>query len=117
MIRLLLVLYPKAWRRVYGEELTALLEQSQLTPAVVIDVVAQGIRLHIEQHHGGVLVVAAGLMSVFVELASLSSGVTANVLWPPTTPIRAVALLALLTPWVALVVRATRSRNRRQSVS
>ena len=32
MIRLLVALYPKAWRRAYGEEYAALLEQTRLTP-------------------------------------------------------------------------------------
>ena len=117
MIRLLLALYPGAWRRTYGEEFGALLEQSHLTPAVVIDVVAQAIKLQTTSHSGGVLVVVAGLMSLCVEIVARASGISANILWPPTAPTRAVALLALLVPWIALVVRATRCRIRRESVS
>src|SRR5207245_4156102 len=39
MSRLLLVLYPPAWRRRYGDEFQALLAQMQPTPKILIDVV------------------------------------------------------------------------------
>jgi hypothetical protein len=38
--RRLLRLYPRSWRQRYGEEFTALVESSPLTPQVVLDVVA-----------------------------------------------------------------------------
>ena len=38
-MRWLLRLYPKAWRRRYGEEFAALLEEDRMTPAAVRDVI------------------------------------------------------------------------------
>ena len=38
-MRWLLRLYPKAWRRRYGEEFAALLEEDRMTPAAVLDVI------------------------------------------------------------------------------
>lgn len=41
--RWLLRLYPRAWRKRYGAEMSAMLEQIPLTPAAVIDLVAGAI--------------------------------------------------------------------------
>ncbi|HEX6473650.1 MAG TPA: hypothetical protein VF114_01020, partial [Candidatus Limnocylindria bacterium] len=43
--RLLLRSYPAAWRRRYGDELLDLLAEDPLTPRVVLDVAATGLRL------------------------------------------------------------------------
>lgn len=111
MIRLLLALFPKPWRAVYGEEFAALLEDTRLTPLAVLDVMAEAAKLHVRAHHRVVLVVAAMLVSAGVEVVAEVSGIAANVLWAPTTFVRAVALLAVLAPWVVLGVRARRHRD------
>jgi hypothetical protein len=116
VIRFLLALYPKAWRRTYGEEYAALLEQTRLTPRVVLDVLAQGAKLHATVHRTRLLVGGAVPVSVGVEVIARTTGLTANILWPPTTPARTVALLALFAPWAALAVRAQRSRSHRPPV-
>lgn len=113
MIRLLLTLYPKAWRHTYGEEYAALLEQTRLTPSVVVDVLAQAVKLHANAHWSRFLVGVAVLVSIAVEIVARTMGLAVNVLWAPHTLAQAVALLALLAPWAALAVRAGRGRLHR----
>lgn len=115
MIRLLFVLYPKAWRRTYGDEFAALLEQTRLTPRVIFDVLTQAAKLHASVHRTRLPVGTAVLVSAAVEIIARTTGLTANILWPPTTPARAVALLALLAPWVVLAARAHRTRSQRRA--
>lgn len=111
MIRLLLALYPREWRRVYGDEFAALLEDTRLTPVVLLDVVAQAMKLRATAPRRYPLVAVALLVSVGVELVAKSTGLTANVFWPPTTVARAVALVVLVSPWAALATRARRRRT------
>ena len=111
MIRLLVACYPKAWRRAYGEEFAALLEQTRLTPRAVLDVLVQAAKLHASAHRAGSLVGAAVLVSMGVEVVARRMGLAVNVVWVPRTPAQTVALLALFAPWAALVVRAGRGRS------
>ena len=113
MIRMLLALYPKAWRRTYGEELAALLEQTRITPRVVLDVLAQAAKLQADAHWTGCPVGLAVLVSTGVEIVARTMGLAVNILWVPHTPAQAVALLALCAPWVAMAVRAGHGRSRR----
>jgi hypothetical protein len=113
MIRFLVRLYPKEWRRSYGDEFVVLLEETRVTAPVILDVLVQALKLHAGLHRTWLLVGAAAFMSVAVEIIALMTGLTANVLWPPTTPARAVALLALAAPWTALAVRGGRMRSHR----
>ncbi len=46
----LLRLYPRAWRRRYGEEFAALLEQQRLTPRLVLDVLRGALDAHLHPH-------------------------------------------------------------------
>lgn len=100
MIRLLLALHPRAWRTRYGEEYRELLEVSPLTPRTVIDVLLNAVRQHDRAHPRRVRLVAAAFLMALVEVAALRAGLTANLLWAPTTPLRAFVLLAALAPWV-----------------
>ena len=111
MIRLLLALSPKAWRRTYGEEFAALLEQTRLTPRAVLDVLAQAATFHASARRTRFLVGAAVLVSIGVEVVARRMGLAVNVVLVPHTPAQMVALLALFAPWAALVVRAGRGRS------
>ena len=113
MIRLLLALYPKAWRRTYGDEFAALLEQTRPTPRVIFDVLAQAAKLHASVHRTRFVVGAAALVSVGVEIVARQTGLSANIVWAPTDLARAVALVFLCAPWAALVVRSRRGRSHR----
>lgn len=112
--RLLVAMHPRDWRRRYGEEFTALLEDTRLTPAAVADVVAHSVRLHVRAHLTTVLVVAAALLSTAGEVATRRAGLSANILWAPTNEVRALALLGTTAPWIA-VIALVRGR-RRQAV-
>jgi hypothetical protein len=100
MIRLLVTLYPKKWRTTFGDEFAALLEDTRLTPRAVVDVVASAGRVHAASHRRLGLVVASLLWSGVMEYFSVRAGLTANVLWVPSTPARALALAATIGPWL-----------------
>ena len=117
MIRLLLALCPRAWRRSYGEEFAALLEQTRLTPGVVLDVLVQVVRLQVGARRTRFWVEAALLVSVGVELTARETGRAVNIVWLPHTQGQAVALVALAAPWVAVATQAVRARSLRRRVT
>jgi hypothetical protein len=102
MTRLLVALYPRKWRATFGEEFTALLEDTRLTPRAVADVVITAGKLHAAGHRRLALVLASLLWSGCMEYLSVRARLTANILWAPSTPARAVALAATAAPWLCL---------------
>jgi hypothetical protein len=102
MIRLLVALYPRKWRATFGEEFAALLEDTRLTPRAVFDVVAGAGKLHAAGHRRLALVLVSLLWSGCMVYLSVRARLTANVLWAPTTPARALALAATMGPWMGL---------------
>jgi hypothetical protein len=102
MIGLLVALYPRKWREEYGEEFAALLEETRLTPGAVLDVLVQAGKLHAERHRRLTLVLISLLWSGCAEYLCVRGRLTANILWAPTTPARALALAATTGPWLAL---------------
>ena len=111
MIGLLVALYPRRWREEFGEEFAALLEDTRLTPGMVYDVVVQAGKLRAERHRPLTLVLASLLWSGGMEYLSVRAGLTANILWAPTTPARALALAATTGPWLALAAFAAARRR------
>lgn len=61
MRRLLLALFPAAWRRRYGDELRALLDETGLGPGEALDLARTGVRLRIAA-------IARGIMNGGVEM-------------------------------------------------
>lgn len=102
MIRLLVALYPRRWRTTYGEEFAAFLEDTRLTPRAVFDVVVGAGKLHAASHRWLALVLASLLWSSFMECLSVRAHLTANILWAPSAPARALALAATIGPWLGL---------------
>jgi hypothetical protein len=100
MIRLLVALYPRKWRATFGEEFAALLEDTRLTPRAVFDVVVSAGRLHAASHQRLALVLASLLWSGCMEYLSVHARLTANILWAPSTPARALTLAATIGPWL-----------------
>lgn len=100
MIRLLVALYPRKWRASFGEEFAALLEDTRLTPGAVFDVVASAGKLHAASRRRLALVLASLLWSGCMEYLSVRARLTANLLWAPSTPARALALAATIGPWL-----------------
>ena len=116
MIRVLVALHPKDWRERYGAEFAALLEDTRLagtrlTPSAVGNVVAQAAGLRLRAHQRPLLLVTAILLSVTCEVAAQRTGLAENVLWLPTDPLRALALLGTVGPWAALIIRAAARRR------
>jgi hypothetical protein len=104
MRRLLVALYPRAWRDTFGDEFAALLDQTRLTPVVIVDVVIHATRLRAKSHRRVLLVAASASWSAGFEYGSVHAGLTANILWAPTDPERALALFATVGPWLALAL-------------
>ena len=115
MIRHFLVaLHPRGWRERYGEEFAALLEDTRLTPVAAADVAAHCVGLRVRAHLDAVLVAVAMLASVACDITAYDARLTANILWAPTSPLRALALLGTIGPWAAVIVRI---RARRRSAT
>jgi len=87
VIRLLLALYPAAWRARYGDELADLLDETGVRPAVVVDVARAAIRERVRALHPSVI---GGASMVFGPAWRHPEG------W-------AAAGLALLSPTLAFV--------------
>ena len=112
MIGLLLALHPRAWRRRYGDEFRALLEASPLTLAVVLDVLLHAVRQHARAHPATGRILGAVAVTVLVEVGAVHEHLTDNILWPPTTVLRALALAMLLLPWLPVATLATDALRR-----
>src|SRR5690606_28617362 len=82
-------LYPRAWRRRYGAGLEALLDEMPASPAVVLDVVRGAAGAHVRQRRSAAIWLVAAVATVIAEILSLRAGVTANLVWAPTDPERA----------------------------
>jgi hypothetical protein len=110
MTRLLVALYPRKWRATFGEEFAALLEDTRLTPRAVLDVAVSAGKLRASGHRRLAIVLASLLWSGCMVYLSVRAHLTANILWAPTTPARALALAATLGPWLgfAWVIAARR---------
>jgi len=106
LTRVLVALHPKDWRERYGEEFAALLEDTRLTPAAVGNAVAAAAGLRLRAHRGPLLLMAAVVLTVSCETAAKLTGLAVNVLWVPSDPVRALALLGAVGPWAALIIRA-----------
>jgi len=111
LIRLLVALHPRDWRERYGTEFAALLADTRLTPSAVGNVARYAAGLRVRAHRGGLLLLAALVVSAGCAALARLTGLSANILWPPTTPLRALALLGTVGPWAALLIRA-RVRHR-----
>lgn len=111
MIRLLLALHPGKWRARYGEEYRWLLESSPLTTAAILDVLRNAARLHAGAHPMLLRVLAAAVLSCAGEVLAVQAGLTSNILWPPTTIWRALALAAVITPWTPAVITGAQLRR------
>jgi len=119
MIRLLVALYPRKWRASFGEEFAALLEDTRLTPRAVFDVVVNAGKLHAAGRRRLALVLASLLWSGCMEYLCVHARLTANILWAPATPARALALAATTGPWLGLaaVIIARRLGRRRDAAA
>jgi len=117
--RLLVALYPRKWRAAFGEEFAALLEDTRLTPRAVFDVVVSAGKLHAASHRRLALVLVSLLWSGCMVYLSVRARLTANVLWAPSTPARALALAATIGPWLgfAVVIAARRLGHGRGNVA
>jgi hypothetical protein len=111
MRRALVRLTPRSWQERYGEELLALLEDTELTPAAVADVVRAATVLRARAHMRLLLVVATLMVSASAEWVAVRTGITDNILWLPRTPVSFFGLAAVVGPWVALVALAVRRRR------
>ncbi|OLB76479.1 MAG: hypothetical protein AUI14_18765 [Actinobacteria bacterium 13_2_20CM_2_71_6] len=114
MRRLLLALYPKAWRERFGAEFAALLEDTPLSVFVVTDTVRQALRLRVGAHRWVPAWLGALALFGFFDWASAASGYTHNILWAPSDPRRALALAVTVAPLAIVAALAAVGRVRRR---
>jgi hypothetical protein len=115
--KVLLALHPRAWRREYGDEFLAFLEDTPLHPIAVADVVGNAARLHAQVRQGALRIVAALAVSVVFEIVAVKTRLTANILWAPTSPARAIALVMTVSPWLLLAASWSIRRIRRDELA
>jgi hypothetical protein len=72
LVRLLLRIYPPAWRREYGAELRHVVAQRPLTPNAVIDLVWNGVRERVHDADSGTLL---GIVTMLFVLAGVISNI------------------------------------------
>jgi hypothetical protein len=112
MRRFLLALCPRQWRARYGDEFAALLQDTPLTLAAIIDVLRLAVGLNLRARPWLAQIAGAVLATAAVEAAAVRAKLTDNILWAPSTPLRALALVAVLTPTALMVGSATMRRAR-----
>ncbi|WP_322759116.1 hypothetical protein [Frankia sp. Cr2] len=110
MRRLLLAMHPRRWRARYGEEFAALLDDTGLSVAVILDVLHHAIGLQLRARPLLVRVAAAVCTTAAIEIIAVRTGLTDNILWAPSTALRALALVAALTPGALLASPVVRRR-------
>jgi hypothetical protein len=109
----LLSLYPKGWRELYGDEYEALLDDTEMSPAVVMDIL-KGACLARLQAHASVLTTCCGIILYCTSgLICLRLGLTANwPFWAPSNPERALGLIVTLTPLSYVIYARLKSLDR-----
>jgi hypothetical protein len=110
MIRALVALYPAKWRAEFGDEFAALLEDTRLSPRAVLDVTVQAGKLQMAARRRLALALGAVLWSAGMEVIAVHNHLTANILWSPSDPARAILLLATVIPWSAMAGAALARR-------
>jgi hypothetical protein len=113
LIGVLMALHPRRWRTQYGAELRDLVESGPVTAAVVIDTLRNAARQHARQHPVATRVIVALAASAAVEIVAVRAGVTDNILWMPSTPLRGAVLAALLLPWLPAALELILAARRR----
>lgn len=83
MVRLLLALYPRAWRERYGAEFEELLEQLDLRPGDLAGVVVQAGAAHLRLRARGLQQSVALVLFAIAEYTAVVSGYTVNIFWTP----------------------------------
>ena len=111
LIRLLVAAYPPAWRKRYGEEFSALIEDTGLRPAVIVNVIIGAARERVRAHRWSPLLLAA-VVSVASAATAKLTGQAPNVLWLPRSAPSALLLLGTLGPWLAVAVELSSRRRR-----
>lgn len=100
--RRLVRVYPRRWRETHATEFVALLEDTPATPYAVADVVRHGLQEQVRSRPHLARVVVALLVFVVCDALAVANGITANLLWAPTEPLRAAALAVTLAPLASL---------------
>ncbi len=116
LIGALVAIHPKAWRDRYGDEFTALLEDTPLSPRVVADVLASAARLRAVHHRQGLSILATLFVSLGSAAVAHATVPVPNLVWLPRSVPSALLLLGVLGPWfvlgTALIARRTQLRRR-----
>jgi hypothetical protein len=110
MRRLLLRLYPKTWRNRHEDEFRALLDDYPMRWWVVADVIRQAAVEQRRAHPAGFRALAAALAFAVADAIAVAYGITDNILWAPTTPVRALWLWVTVAPLIVAALPVVRER-------
>jgi len=106
MRRLLVRLYPRRWRDDYGEGFARLLDETPLSAGIVVDCVRGAGTAHLRGHPLAAAIGVSAIWFMVAQVLALRSGVTANLVWAPTSPARSLMLLSTFVPPIGLMARA-----------
>lgn len=107
MRRLLVSLFPRAWRSEYGEGFAELLDHTPLSLGVVLDCLRSAAMAHVRAPCVPVALVAAAVWFAAMNVVAIRTGVTVNILWAPTSLRRGLMLIVALGPPVVMVRQAS----------
>lgn len=74
------------------------------------DIVTAAVTERVRTRRGPARMLLAAVLFALAEVGAVAAGVTVNILWAPTTPIRAWALVVTLAPPVWAVAATVRDR-------
>lgn len=99
----LISLYPKEWRKQYGDEYAALLDDVGLSPQVVLDTIKAAFLANCNYYQKIIASSIAIVLYVVSGCFCLRFGLTDNwPFWAPTRPDRAIGLIITLTPLLVM---------------
>jgi hypothetical protein len=116
MIGFLIALHPKRWRNEYGAEYRALIEDSPLTAAIILDVLRNAARLHGRARPTVIPVLVAIALSSIGETIAGQGRLSDNILWIPSSPLKAILFAAVVLPWILAATAARRARKERDTL-
>ena len=114
--QILLAFYPRSWRDRYGEEYCALLEDTGMSPWVAFDVARSALSLRLREHVRILSAIVVLGQYVFSLWLCVHLHITDNMLWPPTTFLRAVGLGATYAPLLYLIWMSIRDMKVRARI-
>jgi hypothetical protein len=105
----LLALYPRWWRDQYGEEYSALLEDTGISPSIAFDVAASALKLWLHEHSRVLAALSVLGQYSFSIWLCVHLHITDNMFWLPTSLLQTIGLLITYAPLLYVLWMQTRA--------